>query len=97
MFCQTAVCGPVLDLLRAEADARPELTFIHAEVYANALEVGGILNEGIEVAPAVDTLGLNHEPSLFTVGADGVIVERIDFTFDGTELAEVLDRLAARA
>ncbi|MCP3909825.1 MAG: hypothetical protein GY713_02615 [Actinomycetia bacterium] len=93
MFCQTAVCGPVLDLLRAQADTRPDITFIHAEVYANAVEVGGIRNEDIEVSPPVSALNLTHEPSLFTIDPDGAVVERIDFIFDGTELVEVLDRL----
>ncbi|MCP5029390.1 MAG: hypothetical protein GY929_24220 [Actinomycetia bacterium] len=96
MFCQTAVCGPVLELLRAQADTRPDITFIHAEVYANAVEVGGILNENIKISPAVDALHLTHEPSLFTVDPNGVIVERLDFTFDGTELVEVLDQLETR-
>ena len=34
-FCQTGICGPTLELLIAEADANPAMTFVHAEVYTD--------------------------------------------------------------
>ena len=34
-FCQTGVCGPVLDLLVEQAPDHPEIQFVHAEVYTN--------------------------------------------------------------
>ena len=37
-FCQIAICGPVLDVLLAVADDHPDVTFLHAEVYAHPHE-----------------------------------------------------------
>lgn len=92
-FCQTAICGPVLDLFVAAAEDHPETTFVHVEVYASAAEVE---EQGLQapLAPAVDEWGLPFEPCLFLVGSDGSIVERLDVIYDAVELDEGLARLA---
>ena len=41
----------------------------------------------------VDELGLTFEPCLVLVGADGMVVERLDTIFDEDEVAEALARL----
>ncbi len=93
-FCSTAYCGPVLETLIAESTAHPDIEFVHVEVYANPDEVdGNYLDPGIRIAPALIELGLEFEPSLFLVSADGTIVDRIDNVFDQTELAEALHTL----
>lgn len=95
-FCSTAYCGPVVETLIAQSEAAPDVTFVHAEVYANPREVdGNLLDPAIRLAPAVAELGLEFEPSLFLVSADGILVDRIDNVFDATELAEVLADLTA--
>ncbi len=84
MYCQVAICGPVLDLLLDQATARAaQADFLHVEVYRRPPD--------LDLAPAVESLGLTYEPALFVVGADGVVRDRLDFTYDGDELAEVLD------
>lgn len=91
-FCQTAICGPVLDLFVAARDAAPDVTFVHVEVYASADEVEA---EGPQatLAPAVDAWKLPYEPCLFLVAADGTVAERLDVIYDRDELAEALTRL----
>jgi hypothetical protein len=86
-FCQTAICGPVLDVLLTQVPAYPDVRFVHAEVYEEPAE-------SLDVqTPAVTELGLTFEPCLVLVGADGIVAERLDTIFDETELAEALSRL----
>lgn len=91
-FCQTAICGPVLDLFVAAAEAHPDITFVHVEVYASATEVE---EQGLQapLAPAVDEWGLPFEPCLFLVDGDGTLAERLDVIYDATELDDGLARL----
>ena len=89
-FCQTAACGPVLDLLVQQADAYPGIQFIHCEVYADDKgPTGGNL------VPVITQLGLTFEPSLFLVAAGGTLAERLDNAWDRTELVAGLDGLVA--
>lgn len=93
-FCSTAYCGPVLDTLIDESEAHPDIEFLHIEVYANPDEVdGNYLDPRIRIAAPLVELGLEFEPSLFLVSADGTVVDRIDNVFDQTELAEALTGL----
>jgi hypothetical protein len=93
--CQTAYCGPVLDTLIEQSASAPEVAFIHVEVYANAGEVGGnYLDPDIRVAPGVQAMGLEFEPSLFLVAADGTVADRLDNVFDSSEVAAGLAALA---
>ena len=80
--CQTAICGPVLDLLIAAAPGFPQFSFVHAEVYAD--------EAAKEIAPAVAQLGLQFEPLLFVVGADGIVQRRLDVIYDRNELEMAL-------
>lgn len=85
-FCQTAVCGPVLDLLvERKADLAGRATVIHAEVYTD--------ERATDTTSTVDALGLRYEPSLFVAAADGTVRGRLDYTFDATELDEELEAL----
>jgi hypothetical protein len=88
-YCQTAICGPVLDLVidRRDRLARAGVTVVHAEVYTD--------DTAKVTTPAVDTLGLTYEPALFLAGPGGTVRDRLDYTFDATELDEALRRLGA--
>ena len=87
-FCQTAICGPVLELLVERAGTLAErATFLHVEVYTD--------DTARQTSPTVDALGLRHEPSLFLADADGTVRSRLDYTFDATELDESLTDLLA--
>lgn len=86
-YCQTGICGPVLDVLLAARGAYDgRITFLHAEVYTDdTLKT---------TTDAVGGLGLTFEPSLFLV-KDGVITERLDTIYDRDELDDALARLVA--
>jgi hypothetical protein len=87
-FCQTAICGPVLDLLVARhAQYADVITMIHVEVYPNEAAVGRTTTD------VVTAYGLPWEPSLFLALPDGTITHRLDYTFDQRELDESLSSL----
>ena len=87
-FCQTATCGPVLDVLLAEQTAYADrVRFVHVEIFKD--------RNAKDTAPAVQTYKLQAEPWLFLAGADGKVRERISGPYDKTELRSALDRLTA--
>jgi hypothetical protein len=85
-FCKTDTCGPVLDVLLDEMKAYADrVRFIHVEVYTDETLK--------QTVPAVQALKLQGEPVLFTVGADGVVRDRIPGPYDRAELRSVLAKL----
>lgn len=89
-FCQTAVCGPVVDVLLAHhGRVGDRVRMVHAEVYVNPDES---LQETTE---AVKAYRLPFEPVLFLAKADGTIDQRLDYIFDEDEVGEGLDALLA--
>lgn len=94
-FCRTAYCGPVLQTLIDSAGNFPSIQPIHLEVYENPREVDGNLDDpNLRPAAAFSELGLTFEPSLFLVGRDGVLADRIDNVFDQAELELALALIA---
>ena len=91
-YCKTTICGPVLDVLLDRMPAFPDVTYVHAEVYRKPAENAQPPTPE-DFAPTVAELGLPFEPVLYTVGADGVVVDRLDYIFDGTEITETIERL----
>lgn len=90
-FCQTAICGPVVDLLIDAAATRDDLHVIHAEVYVDPYNDEGLANgAGGDLTAVVAAYELPYEPVLFVVDAEGVILRRLDAIYDGSELAEAL-------
>ncbi|HEX7096707.1 MAG TPA: hypothetical protein VF183_12555, partial [Acidimicrobiales bacterium] len=88
-FCQTAICGPVLDLLIDAAPQRPDLTIVHAEVYV-APDEGDMTTTEV-----ISTYGLNYEPSLYVADATGTVTARLDFSWDRRELTAALGTVSA--
>lgn len=87
-FCQIGVCGPVLNLLMETTATFPAVTYVHAEVYVGAEGPDG------PTTATVDAMGLAFEPSIFFVGADGIVRERLDVVFDRAEIEAGLLALA---
>lgn len=87
-FCQTDICGPVVDLLIDAAADRDDLDVIHAEVYVDPSEFasGGFP----DLTPIVQATNLPFEPALFVLDGRGVVQARVDTTFDRSELADAL-------
>ena len=91
-FCQTATCGPVLDiLLRAAPAAGDRVGFVHLEVYATRPTGPEVTRTPL--APAVKAFALASEPVLFLVAADGTVKERIDGIYGTSEAEAALKRL----
>ena len=87
-YCQTAACGPVLDVVLTAGGAYADrVRLVHAEVYTD----GTIATP----APVVSTYQLTFEPCLFLADASGTIVERLDVLFDEVEVAASLERLVS--
>jgi hypothetical protein len=94
-YCQTAICGPVLDVLvAAQRTFADKVTFIHAEVYKSGAEAAK-KGPSATKAPAVDAFHLLFEPSLTLVKADGTVQGRLDTIYDADELQQALTQLTA--
>jgi hypothetical protein len=87
-FCQTAVCGPILEFLVAELDAGRDLTIVHAEVY---LDPYGQEGDPGDTAEVIGVYGLDFEPQLVVADASGTVTAVLNNSMDRTEVAEALD------
>ena len=88
--CQTRYCGPVLDtMLPMVQTYAHRIDFVHVEIYKN--------NQTTDVIPTVAAWNLGGEPWLFGVDGKGLVTARLDGAFDGGEMKNLLDDLAARA
>ena len=87
-FCQTGVCGPVLDTLIGFMPEFTSVRFVHAEIYNRPNNGGDPAADG--VTDTVTAYGLSFEPSLFVADAQGVIRTRLDNIFDRGELRAAL-------
>jgi hypothetical protein len=90
-FCQTAICGPTLEVVKSMVDDFPDVNFVHVEVYdlvASPPDATSV--EELVVAPAVIDWGLTSEPWVFVVDAEGTIAGRFEGVVDAAELAALL-------
>lgn len=86
-FCQTAVCGPTMDVVKTVADGFQDLDIVHVEIFEN-IDSGGA-GELLEV-PAVIEWGLPSEPWIYVTDPTGRIAARFEGAVSVTELAEAL-------
>lgn len=86
-FCQTAVCGPTLDIVKGVAESYPDMTFIHAEPFE--------VDKYPELVPTEVTgqWGLRTEPWVFVVDERGRIAAKFEGTVSAPELKDALDHL----
>lgn len=85
-YCQTATCGPsveTLEALRTSGDY-DDVAFVHVEIFSDA---------GQTIAEPVEAWSLPTEPWLFTIDANGDVVDRIDGAMVDDELREVVGEL----
>jgi hypothetical protein len=89
-FCQTAVCGPTMEIVKQAVEGRSGFDVVHVEIFENIDSEG----EGrlIEV-PAVIEWGLPSEPWVYVVDADGVATARFEGAVSPEELGAALDAL----
>jgi hypothetical protein len=88
-FCQTAICGPVLEFMVDSATQHSNLALVHAEVYV-APQSGDLS----KTTDAVATYGLAWEPSFYVADATGTVTARLDFLWDGAEFDAAVATIA---
>jgi len=89
-FCQTATCGPQLDMLKAlKAEYSDRANFIHIEVYDNPDEIQGDLSNAI-VSPVLAEWRLPSEPWTFVVDEDGLVQAKFESFATREELETAL-------
>ncbi len=99
-FCQTAQCGPTLDIFKPIAAAHPDVTFINVEPYT-LQDVEGQLqpvldaNNQLMAADATDEWGLLSEPWIFAVDRDGIVRGSYELTVTDAELNAILPVITA--
>ena len=101
-FCQTAICGPTLDMVKEVARDYPNLTFINVEPYKMVVTNGRLQPEldasgQLQAASWTDAWGLRSEPWVFVVGADGTMAAKFEGTLGADELRAAPRRAAAGA
>jgi hypothetical protein len=87
-LCQTATCGPVLDLLlslRSQFEGR--VRFLHSEIYTDLTAKTN--------TPAVLAYNLTSEPIMFLAGADGTVKTRFDGLFGHGEAEAAIAQLVS--
>ncbi len=87
-FCQTAVCGPTLDVVKEVADQRSGFDTVHVEVFENIERDGA--GQLVEV-PAIAEWGLPSEPWVFVVDGNGTVVARLEGAVSTEELSDALE------
>lgn len=90
-LCVSRVCGPVVDIAeQVKAEVGDDAAFIHMEVFENNNP-----NDGIR--PQLKEYGLQTEPWLFVVDADGSVSTRIEGAFSADELRTAVEEAAGKA
>jgi hypothetical protein len=85
-YCQTRFCGPSYEIFNdLEAKFREKMNFIHVEVFT------GLPNpesNNWAVAPAMEQFGLESEPWIFLINADGTVLYRVEGVFTQDEIEQ---------
>lgn len=90
-YCQTAVCGPGVDVLSKLADSfGDKVNPVHVEVYQLPYDAG-------KQVPAMGEWGLRTEPWLFLVDKDGKIVNRYEGGITFAELEPAVAKLVGQS
>jgi len=83
-FCQSRVCGPVVDVAEQLKDQYgDEAAFIHMEIYKDN-------DPGKGVRPQVRAFNLPSEPWLFAIDREGVIRAEVEGAFGVDRMTEVV-------
>jgi hypothetical protein len=88
-FCQSRVCGPVVDVAeQAKSESGDEAAFIHMEIYNDNDPARG-------VRPQVRAFHLPSEPYLFTIDRRGVVRDAVEGAFGLKLMHEAVDKAIA--
>jgi YtkA-like len=87
-FCTSATCGPTLDIVKDASADYPQVNYLHVEPYSN-------LDDPDNLTPikAVEEWGLQSEPWVFVVDADGKLAAKYEGVLSADELRATLSEL----
>ncbi len=88
-FCQTAVCGPTVDIAKQVAEGRDGVDFVHVEPF----DVAAARANDLQPIPAMFEWGLATEPWIFVVDADGAVTARFEGIVGQDELESAIEEL----
>lgn len=89
-FCQSRVCGPVVDVAeQAKQEYGDKAAFIHMEIYNDN-------DPALGVRPQVRAFRLPTEPYLFAIDRDGVVRDAVEGPFGLKLMHEAVDKAIAR-
>ena len=101
-FCETAMCGPILETVKAVAADHPDLTFINVEPYQlEEAEIAGQLTPkldasgNLQAAQTTQEWGLYFEPWMFAVDRDGIVRGSYEVAISDQELTDILATISA--
>ncbi len=87
-FCQSRVCGPVVDIAQQVSDSYDgKVDFIHMEVYNEN-------DPGKGVRPQMRAYNLPTEPWTFLVDREGVIRDRVEGAYGAAELEAAVRKIS---
>ncbi len=98
-FCQTAVCGPTLEVVKSVAAGYPDLTFINVEPYKMVFTDGRLQPElsadgQLQTAPWTDAFALPSEPWVFVVDAGGKVTAKFETILAAEEMKAAIAPIA---
>ncbi len=88
-FCQTALCGPTMNLVKEAVAGRSDLNVVHVEPY----ELEAARSGSLVPVEAMVSWNLPTEPWVFVVDDGGTITAAFEGIFGIDELNEALDDL----
>lgn len=100
-FCQTAMCGPTLDIVKSvAADYKGRVNFVHVEPYqlqqtANGLQPVLTKDGYLQPVQSVLDYGLTSEPYMFLTDATGHIAAKVEGIAGADEIRAALDAVLA--
>ena len=100
-FCQTATCGPTLDIVKSVApEYKDRVDFIHVEPYLLQTTDAGLqplldANGGLQVVQAVNDYGLPTEPYQFLVDGSGIVRDAFQGIASVDEIRAAIDAVLA--
>lgn len=101
-FCQSQICGPTLDTVKAAATPfESTVDFIHVEPYLLQPATGGsglqpVLSTAgqLQLVPAAVQWGLPDEPWIFVVDAGGKVTAKFEGAVGADELTQAIQAVA---
>ena len=91
-YCQTATCGPQVDVLKQMKDRYGgRINVIHVEVYDNPPEIRDAGIEAGRLTPVMAEWGLPSEPWTFVVDGEGIVRAKYEGFVGADELRSAID------